>query len=170
MRHKAVFIDRDGVINSDEGHYYIYKVEDFVFNPDLPESLKYLSDNGFVLIVVTNQGGVAKGEYSLEDVDAVHSYMKHELIKFGVEIDAIFVCPHHESIASCDCRKPSPYMINKAVETYDIDTKRSFLIGDSDRDIVSGEAAGLKQCFKVKKNSSIMEICKQIVKIDGTSC
>ncbi len=170
MRHKAVFIDRDGVINSDEGHYYIYKVEDFVFTPELPNALKYLSDNGFVLVVVTNQGGVAKGEYSLTDVEVLHQHMRTELLSYDVELDAIYVCPHHESIAPCECRKPSPFMINQAVKDLDIDPKRSYLIGDSERDIVSGNSAGLKMCFKVKKNGSIMDVCKKIVELDGTSC
>ena len=89
MIHKAVFIDRDGVINSDEGHYYIYRVEDFKLNPELPKALKLLADNGFLLIVVTNQGGVAKGEYTLEDVEKVHSYLRSLLANEDVELDAM---------------------------------------------------------------------------------
>lgn len=170
MVHKAVFLDRDGVINSDEGHYYIYRVEDFKLNPDLPEALKLLADQGFVLIVVTNQGGVAKGEYTLSDVAAVHAFLRSELAKTGVELDAIYVCPHHQSVSPCECRKPSPYMILQGLKEYDIDPKKSFLIGDSMRDIEAGDAAGLKQCFKVEKNRSILDVCRQIVEIDGTSC
>lgn len=169
MIHKAVFIDRDGVINSDEGHYYIYRVEDFQLNPDLPKALKMLADNGFMLIVITNQGGVAKGEYTLADVNKVHAYLRTLLIKEAVELDAIYVCPHHHSVAPCECRKPSPYMILQGINEFDIDPKRSYMIGDSTRDIEAGEAAGLKQCFKVPKNSSILEVCKLIVEMDGAT-
>ncbi len=169
MIHKAVFIDRDGVINSDEGHYYIYRVEDFKLNPDLPQALKLLADNGFILVVVTNQGGVAKGEYTLEDVEKVHNHLRKLLATEDVELDAIYVCPHHHSIAPCECRKPSPFMILKGLNEFDIDPKRSFMIGDSTRDIEAGEAAGLRECFKVPKNTSILDVCKLIVEIDGST-
>ena len=72
---KAIFLDRDGTINSDEGHYYIYKVEDFVFNPGVIDGIRRLNEAGYLIIIVTNQGGVAKGEYSIEDVDNLHAHM-----------------------------------------------------------------------------------------------
>lgn len=72
---KAIFLDRDGTINSDEGHYYIYKVEDFVFNPGVIDGIRRLNEAGYLIIVVTNQGGVAKGEYTIEDVENLHVYM-----------------------------------------------------------------------------------------------
>lgn len=169
MIHKAVFLDRDGVINSDEGHYYVFKKADFKLNPEIVESLKLLSDNGFALVIITNQGGVAKGEYSLEDVSKLHSHLKKELAKHDVEIDGIYVCPHHESIAPCECRKPSPFMIKLAMDELDINPNISFLIGDSDRDIEAGNFAGLKECFKVQKNCSILPVCKKIVEIDAST-
>ena len=96
--HKAVFFDRDGTINSDEGHYYIYKPEDFVFNPGVVEGMKRLQDAGYLLFVITNQGGVAKGIYTCEDVDRVHAYMCSELAKQGIQLTKIYYCPHHESV------------------------------------------------------------------------
>ena len=118
---KAVFLDRDGTINSDEGHYYIYKPEDFVFNPGVIEGLKRLQKAGYLLIVITNQGGIAKGIYTREDMFKVHEKMCAELEKHGVTLTKIYYCPHHESIKTCVCRKPSPYMVNLAIEEFHID-------------------------------------------------
>ncbi len=160
---KAVFIDRDGVINSDEGHYYVYKVEDFVFNPQVEASLSLLKQNGFKLIMITNQGGVAKGEYTEHDISLVHDYMQTHLDKHNAEFDAIYYCPHHDAVSECDCRKPKPGMILNAVKDFNIDLEHSYLIGDSKRDIEAGVAAGVKQCFKVEKNTSIYNIAKQII-------
>ncbi len=160
---KAVFIDRDGVINSDEGHYYIYKVEDFVFNPEVEKSLSLLKKNGYLLVMITNQGGVAKGEYSELDIAQVHEHMQTQLKNNEAEFDAIYYCPHHDSVAECECRKPKPGMILQAVKDLDINLDKSFLIGDSKRDIEAGEAAGVKQCFLVKKNTSIYNIVMQII-------
>ena len=86
---KAIFLDRDGTINSDEGHYYIYKVEDFVSNPGVIDGIRRLNEAGYLIIVVTNQGGVAKGEYTIEDVDNLHAHMCKELEKHGAHVDLI---------------------------------------------------------------------------------
>ena len=96
---KAIFLDRDGTINSDEGHYYIYRIEDFVFNPGVIDGIRRLNEAGYLIIVVTNQGGVAKGEYTTEDVENLHAYMCAELEKHGAHIDKIYYCPLHSSIA-----------------------------------------------------------------------
>lgn len=160
---KAVFLDRDGVINSDEGHYYVYKVEDYRINPGIFEGLKMLQESGFLLIIITNQGGVAKGEYSINDVELVHQYLSNELANHGIVLTDIYFCPHHESVSSCDCRKPSPKMILDAMDKYQIDPQMSYLIGDSKRDIEAGEKAGLRQCFKIEANTSIVEVCRQII-------
>lgn len=148
---KAVFIDRDGVVNSDQGHYYIYRVEDFIFNPDIEASLSLLKEAGYKTILITNQGGVAKGEYNTEAVEKLHDFMQFHLKGQNAEFDAIYYCPHHDSVSSCECRKPKPGMIIKAIQELNIDPDQSFLIGDSKRDIEAGKAAGLKACFKVKK-------------------
>lgn len=81
---KAIFLDRDGTINSDEGHYYIYKIEDFVFNPGVIDGIRRLNEAGYLIIVVTNQGGVAKGEYTIEDVENLHAHMCKELENTGL--------------------------------------------------------------------------------------
>ncbi len=162
---KVLFIDRDGVINSDVGHYYIYKVEDFKINKGVIEGLRIVCDAGFEIVIVTNQGGVAKGEYTLDDVAKVHAYLQEELKKANIKVLGIYVCPHHSDVESCECRKPKPGMILKALRDFDIDKSQSFLIGDSVRDIQAGDAAGLQACFKVEPNTSIIPACLRIVEL-----
>lgn len=162
-KRKAVFFDRDGTINSDKGHYYIYKTGDFVFNDGILEGMKRLHEEGFLLFVVTNQGGVAKGEYSCDDVEKVHDYMLEKLNDHGVAIEHIYYCPHHDSVSPCDCRKPSPYFIHKAIEDYNLDKEKSFMIGDSPRDVESANAAGIK-AYKIIKNTSISWCVADILK------
>jgi len=160
---KAIFLDRDGVINSDIGHYYIYRVEDFIINKGIVNSLKRFQEAGYLLFIVSNQGGVAKGIYSCEDVNKVHTYLEGVLNENSISIQEIFYCPHHESVATCECRKPSPYMINQAVSKYQIDTHTSYLIGDSKRDIEAAEAAGVKG-IKIEANEDISTYCDKILK------
>lgn len=162
---KAIFIDRDGVINSDEGHYYIYKPTDFILNDGVGDGLRLLQDAGYLLIVITNQGGVAKGIYSEADVELVHDKMRRQLANFGVQLTAIYYCPHHSDVSTCECRKPSPYNILKAIDTYHVNASKSWMIGDSDRDVEAGIAAGLK-ARKVKLNGNLLPVCKAI--INGT--
>lgn len=159
---KAVFFDRDGTINSDEGHYYVYKPEDFTFNPGIIQGMKRLQDAGYMLFVVTNQGGVAKGIYTREDVEKVHAHMCAELYKHKVKIDKIYYCPHHESIKTCVCRKPSPYMVNLAIEEFHLDKHHSYLIGDSSKDVKCAEEAGIKP-IKIHKNQDITPAIEQIL-------
>lgn len=159
---KAVFIDRDGVINNDEGRYYIYKPEDFKLNKTIVEGFRLLRQSGFKLIIVSNQGGVAKGEYTVDDIDKVHKYFLQLMTQNNIEITAVYFCPHHNAVSNCACRKPKAGMILQALKEHDIDTNASFLIGDSARDIEAGKAAGLKQCYKIEANASILPACKAI--------
>ena len=142
MMHKAVFIDRDGVINKDLGKY-VTKPEEFDFIPGAVEALKKLHDSEFKILIITNQGGVGKGIYSEEDVEAIHEKMHNLLAKEGVRIDGVYYCPHHPE-EGCDCRKPRLGMVNKAVEDHEIDASRSFFIGDKTSDVKAGKDAGCK--------------------------
>lgn len=160
---KAIFLDRDGVINSDVGHYYIYRVEDFAINKGIIPSLKKFSDSGYKLFIVTNQGGVAKGIYTEKDVQKVHNHLLSILEKENIKIEKIYFCPHHDSIGPCECRKPSPYFIKKAIHDFNIDPKKSYMIGDSPRDKQAAEAAGIKG-IKVEANEDISSYCDQILK------
>lgn len=154
MANKAVFFDRDGTINSDEGHYYIYRKEDFVLNPGVVEGMKRLSDAGYLIIVVTNQGGVAKGLYTETEVGEVNDYMCEMLKSRGIEVKKVYYCPHHDSVAPCTCRKPQPGMLVAAIDEFNISPSESYMIGDSNRDIEAAFAAGIEG-IKIKKNSDI---------------
>jgi len=160
---KAIFLDRDGVINSDLGHYYIYRVEDFVVNKGIISSFKKFSEAGYKLFIITNQGGVAKGIYSEDDVRKIHAHLLSILEKESIKIEKIYFCPHHDSIAPCKCRKPAPYFIKKAILDYDIDPDKSYMIGDSLRDKQAAEAAGIKG-IKIDANEDITPYCDKIIK------
>jgi D-glycero-D-manno-heptose 1,7-bisphosphate phosphatase len=157
---KAVFLDRDGVIN-DGTLYYTYKTEDFHFNEGVFNGLILLQDAGFLLIVITNQGGVAKGIYSIEDIEIVHTFMVQKLSEQGIKIEKVYYCPHHSDISECDCRKPGTLLIEQAIVTFSIDKNQSYLIGDSERDMVAAVKAGLKP-IKTTKNENIEPWCLKI--------
>lgn len=146
MLNKAVFLDRDGVINIDK--HYVHKLEDFEFKPGIFELLKYLKHHSFFLIGVTNQSGIARGYYSLEDYRRVTAYMQEELAKHAVPLDAVYFCPHDEK-AECSCRKPEPGMILKGQREYDVDLKSSWLIGDKGTDIEAARRAGVEKAILV---------------------
>ena len=141
---RAVFFDRDGVINNEEGLYYIFKTEDFRFNPGIISVMKTLRRRGYLLIIVTNQGGIAKGFYTWEDVNAVHTMMNNELAEEGIVLDEIYVCPHHSDLENCLCRKPKTLLFEKAISRFDIDPEQSYFIGDRETDVEAGKKAGLK--------------------------
>ena len=159
---KAIFLDRDGVIN-DGTLYYTYRKEDFKFNRGIFTGLQMLRDAGFIFIVITNQAGVAKGIYTEKDVESLHTYMCDELKKRGIEIAAVYYCPHYPEISGpCECRKPGTKMIDDAVAQFNIDRSASFLIGDGERDIEAAHRAGITG-IKIGKNESIVPYCRKII-------
>jgi len=154
---KAIFLDRDGVINSNEGRYYTWKPEDLKINPGVTNTLRILKERGFMLIVITNQGGISRGEYTREDAETFHHHLNIILEQEGAEIDEFCYCPHHSDIEKCLCRKPLGLMIEKALARFNIDPHQSFMIGDSQRDIEAGEAVCLKTIF-VKSNGDLSSV------------
>ena len=158
---KAIFLDRDGTLNNNRDHYYIWRQEDFQLNPGVTETLSELRNRGYMLIVITNQGGVSKGEYSLEDMEVLHAYMGSLLGGSGVLLDEVYFCPHHPRQENCLCRKPLPLMIQKALARFDIDPAQSWMVGDSERDVVAGKAAGLRTLL-VESNGDLRKILNQI--------
>lgn len=158
---KAVFLDRDGVINKERGEY-TYRPDDFIINAGLIESIKLLKDNGFIVIIVSNQGGIAKEIYTSEDVIKLYEILQKKLQKDGVEADDFFFCPHHEKTGRCLCRKPGSLLLEKAIALYNIDNKKSFMIGDSERDIIAAERAGVKGVL-INANENIYNHCAKIV-------
>ncbi len=139
---KIVFLDRDGVINkkADE-HCYITRIEDFIFNEGIFELCVLLKNQGFEFIVITNQRGVARGLYTEEMLEGIHSYMRQEFLKNGIALLDVFYCPHENNV--CDCRKPKDGMLKKAFSKYDIDISKSILISDSKSDVFMGEKFGV---------------------------
>lgn len=142
---RAIFLDRDGVINEDHG--YVYKWEDFKFLPGVIDALKMFSLDDFLLIIVTNQSGISRGFYSETDFKALCSKMCGFLKVHGVFIKDIYFCPHmplqEDERNNCQCRKPLPGLILQAAEKYNIDLNLSVMVGDKKTDILSGEAAGV---------------------------
>jgi len=158
---KAAFIDRDGVINEDRE--YVYKVADFHFIPGSVEALRQLQATGYLLVVITNQSGIARGLYTAEQYQELEAYMRSTLAAEGVSIDAVHYCPHlpDAKIAryrlDCDCRKPRAGMIREAARLLDIDTSHSLLIGDRRADIEAGRAGGVGRCFLVRSGRPLSE-------------
>lgn len=160
---KIAFIDRDGVINDDTGKYYIYKKEDFKITNGLIEAFQLLENKGFKIIVISNQGGIAKKIYTKKEVDLVHHYFLDILKKNNVHLLAIYYCPHHESVEQCLCKKPQPLMIEKALSRFDGDVEKSFFIGDKPSDLEAAKRAGIKG-YQVTTNEGILPLVKQILK------
>ncbi len=151
---KAIFLDRDGVINNDENHYYISDPKDFVLNPGIIELLSGLKKKGYLLIIISNQGGISRGIYTRTDTDRVHFRMNELTGKHGFEFDEIYYCPHHPENERCICRKPDSVQIEKAISRFSIDIKNSYFIGDRDTDIEVGKKAGL-QTVRVVPNQDM---------------
>ena len=154
---KAIFLDRDGTLNNMQDRYYIWRPEDFQLNPGVIETLAELKKRGYLLVVISNQGGVSKGEYGREDVEALHTHMQSFLKEKGVVLDEILFCPHHPAREACLCRKPLPLMIQKALARFTIDPSGSWMVGDSDRDVEAGKAAGLRTLL-VAANSDLRSV------------
>lgn len=147
-KYKAVFLDRDGTINVEKD--YLCKIEDFEFIPGAPEAIKRLKNSGYLVIVVSNQSGIARGYFDESAVDVLHQHIQTALNHFGTSIDAFYYCPHHpvqgkgEYKLQCNCRKGAPGMLLQAAEEYDINLQQSYMIGDKLADIEAGERAGCK--------------------------
>ena len=167
---KAIFLDRDGTINVEKD--YIYKSEDLIFEEGTIEALKTFKNLGYILIVVSNQSGIARGYFTEEDLNIFNNNMNEILKKNGVEITEFYCCPHHpdgigEYKKVCECRKPNNKMIEDAIKKYNIDREKSYMIGDKTSDIGAGLKSnlktvlvktgyGLKDMEKVDKNETLI--------------
>jgi len=159
-KYKCVFLDRDGVINKKAPEDdYIKNWSEFDFLPGVKEVIKKLNKAGFLVIIITNQKGIAKGLMTEEDLKDIHLKMIKELKKGGAIIDGIYYCPHDEK-DNCNCRKPKIGMFIKAKKDFNIDLNKSWMIGDSKSDIIAGQKAGCKTIFvriKLNKSSTIID-------------
>lgn len=159
----CVFLDRDGVINQEDG--YITSVDQFRLLPGVPEAISILNRAGVLAICVTNQPIIARGDASETILNNIHMRMEVDLGERGAYLDAIYYCPHHpdggfhgevpELKTACECRKPSAGMILSAAEVFNVDLESSWIVGDTWRDVGAGLAAGIKTAYVGKPDSSI---------------
>lgn len=172
---RAIFLDRDGTINVEKN--FLHKIEDFEFIPGAPEAIKRLKDAGFLVIVVSNQSGIARGYFDEAAVRELHQHIQEELATIGTSIDAFYFCPHHpekglgDYRVICECRKGEPGMLLKAAKEYDIDLEKSYMVGDKMADIDAGKRAGCHPVLVLTGygesvaqtlDASMVEKCKNI--------
>lgn len=136
---KAVFLDRDGTIARDV--HYCRRPEDFELLPAVPEAIRLLNEDGFKVVVVTNQSGIARGYFTEKTLAQIHDKMEVELAKYGAWVDAVYYCPHHPD-EGCSCRKPGTALFYKAAREQGIDLESSYVVGDMQMDIDAGKALG----------------------------
>lgn len=160
--HKTVFLDRDGLINQQAPeHDYIKSWQEFRFLPGVPEAIRKLNEAGYLVLVVTNQRGVARGMMSMDTVNEIHETMCRELNHVGAHIQKVYVCPHESG--TCTCRKPDIGLFLQAEREFEIDKSGSWMIGDGDSDVKAGQRFGVRTI----KTTSLISAVEQILK---TSC
>ena len=155
MDKKAIFLDRDGVINKEVG--YLHKIEDFEFINGVFESCRYFQSIGYEIIIITNQSGISRGFYTRRDFEKVNKWMLGQFSHEGVNILDVYFCPHGPE-DKCNCRKPKPGMFLDAKEEHHIDMKKSWMIGDKEADIQAAHRAGITNTILVKSGHKIDEI------------
>jgi D-glycero-D-manno-heptose 1,7-bisphosphate phosphatase len=161
MMARAAFIDRDGVINEDRA--YVHRIADFKLIRGSVAALRALREAGFLLVVITNQSGIARGMFSEADYHTLDTYMRKRLSDAGAVLDAVQYCPHlpdaevEQYRRDCECRKPRAGMIQDAAALLKIDTSQSILIGDRMSDLQAGRAAGVGRCFLVRSGQPLSE-------------
>ena len=146
---KAVFLDRDGVINEERD--YVWRINDFCFLPGIFDDLRFFIKKGFLLIIITNQAGIARGLFTEEDYQHLTKWMILKFKQENIAINGVYHCPHHPDFTGqCECRKPKPGLILKAQKDHDIDLGKSLLFGDKLTDINAGLSAGVGNNYLVK--------------------
>lgn len=158
---KVIFIDRDGVINKDPGgwteHSYVTSWKDFYFLSGVKEALRLLTEAGYDIVIVSNQGGVSKGYFSTKALNDITENMLRALEETGAKIKKVYYCPHQDS-DNCGCRKPKPGMFRTAEEELGIKAAGSYFIGDGRTDVEAGKAAGLKTVLVLSGKTSLDKI------------
>jgi D-glycero-D-manno-heptose 1,7-bisphosphate phosphatase len=161
---RAVFLDRDGVINvkAPEGQY-ITRWEDFHFLPQVAEAISLLHRAQFSVILVSNQRGIAKGCMTVQDLDQIHERMLEQLAGRGATVDAVYYCPHDVD-AACACRKPAPGMLLEAAQDHDIDLRASWMVGDSDIDVLAAKNAGCRSVRILRSGGEVKAASDLVVR------
>jgi D-glycero-D-manno-heptose 1,7-bisphosphate phosphatase len=174
MTKRAIFLDRDGVINIDHG--YVHKKENFEFVDSIFDFCKEASKLEYLIFVVTNQSGIGRGYYTEKEFLDLTHWMQECFIDKAIKIEKVYYCPHHKDAKlkkykkECFFRKPNPGMINQAIHEYDIDPDQSILIGDNITDVISGMKAGVKNIFLYNNEQSsspeyiVIKNLKEVIK------
>jgi mannose-1-phosphate guanylyltransferase / phosphomannomutase len=152
---KAVLLDRDGVINANNGD--IVKPEQLALLPGVPEAIRKLNDADYKVYVVTNQPHIAKGFMTFQELEVLHDKIRATLAAVGARLDAFYVCPHHpkkgfpgevpEMKIECDCRKPRPGLLLQAIKEHGLDPAQTWMVGDSKGDVLAGQRAGVRTIY-----------------------
>jgi D-glycero-D-manno-heptose 1,7-bisphosphate phosphatase len=156
---RSAFLDRDGVVSIERG--YLYRRDDFAFVPGALDGMRLLSQKGYLLTVITNQSGIARGYFTEEDYAALTRHMVAELGKAGLRLAGIRHCPHlpDAKVAAyrqeCECRKPAPGMILQLAQALHLDLAASVLVGDKASDVQAGRAAGVGRCILVRSGHEL---------------
>lgn len=156
---KAVFLDRDGVINKERSDY-VKTMEELIIL-DVADPIKKLKDNDFLVVVITNQSAVNRGLTSHQNIEKIHSAIQEYLKKKGTQIDAFYYCPHRPD-ENCNCRKPKPGLLKKATSDLKIDLKSSWMIGNRDSDMEAAQLVGCKS-IKITGNSGLKDAVQSIL-------
>jgi D-glycero-D-manno-heptose 1,7-bisphosphate phosphatase len=170
---KAVFLDRDGTINSEK--VYLYKTEDFEFTPYAEEAIRRFNELNYKVIVITNQSGIARGFYSEADLSALHTYINEKLLAKNATIDAFYYCPHHPQAViekykiDCNCRKPKPGLFERAIRDFNIDVNLSWAVGDKLRDIEPALSLGIKSALIAENGKADFNEQKKYITVNNLS-
>ena len=149
---KTIFLDRDGVINIEKN--YLYRKDDFEFIDGVFDACRHLSNLGYKLVIVTNQSGISRGYYNISDFLKLNEWMIEQFKLNNINILDTFFCPHSPD-SNCDCRKPKPGMLLDAKKKYNINMKKSWMIGDKEDDIIAANAAGIENTILVQSGHKI---------------
>lgn len=159
---KAVFLDRDGVINFKRDDY-VKNVNEFVMLKDSAKAIKLLNENNFLVIIITNQSAINRKLLTHDTLDKIHAFMKEQLGKDHAFVDYIYYCPHRPD-ENCECRKPKPGLILDAIREHDISPDKSWFIGDSESDMTAAKLAGLAT-IQMQENGSLLDMISKLVKL-----
>ena len=157
---KAIFLDRDGVLNK-ERKDYVKNISELEMFPEIIVPIKKLKEKGFLIIIITNQSVINRGIITLENVQQIHQHIQNYLKKFEIKLDGFYICPHRPD-ENCLCRKPKSGLILRAIDDFKIDITSSWMIGDSDSDIIAARTVGCK-AIKIGKEISLDQAVKNIL-------
>lgn len=159
-KNKAIFLDRDGILNKNRNDY-VKNIDELEIHPSIGNFVKKLDENGFLIFVVTNQSAINRGLTTHENVEKIHSKIQSFLNQFGTKINRFYYCPHTPS-ENCNCRKPKPGLLIKAIKDFSINPSSSWMIGDMDTDVAAGNSVGCKT-IKIQENFDLEQALKLIL-------